>query len=253
MNKNSFKKIYNNLPPYLQTIAKTIWEISKYIPFTSNNKREKWIRHVYEKFALEQRRHILLSCSRYCFINRPINGYYFEFGCHEANTMRLAWDTFKWLFDWKYIAFDSFEGLPEIQEIDKMEIWKKGKLKTTEEEFIKIVTRYGMPIKKLITAKGFYNESLNDNLKQKLLPTKAAIIYIDCDLYASTVLVLEFCKDFLQVGTIIVFDDWNCFYGDPERGERKAFAEFRAKYPQLIFEEFVATNEAKSFIFLGEK
>ena len=26
------------------------------------------------------------SAARYMNINRPINGYYFEFGCNEANT-----------------------------------------------------------------------------------------------------------------------------------------------------------------------
>ena len=53
-------------------------------------------------------------------------GYYFEFGCFEANTMRLAFDCFHHLFDWHYVAFDSFEGLPEIGEIDKQAIWEKA-------------------------------------------------------------------------------------------------------------------------------
>ena len=86
----------------------------------------------------------------------------------------------------------------------------------------------------------------------RLLPRKAAVIYVDCDLYESTVPVLKFIKPFLQRGTIIVFDDWNCFHGDPDRGERRAFKEFMDKELRLKFEEFVHTNEAKSFIYLGE-
>ena len=79
----------------------------------------------------------------------------------------------------------------------------------------------------------------------------AAVIYIDCDLYSSTVPILEFCKPFLQLGTIIVFDDWFCFHGLNNKGERLAFSEFRSANPDMIFEEFVQTNEAKAFIYQG--
>ena len=47
-----------------------------------------------------------------------MEGYYFEFGSHEANTMRMAWDTLRHLFDYTYVAFDSFEGLPEPDDLD---------------------------------------------------------------------------------------------------------------------------------------
>ena len=108
-----------------------------------------------------------------------------------------------------------------------------------------------MPADKLITVKGFYLDSLTMELKSRLLPTKAAVIYIDCDLYASTVPILEWIIDFLQVGSVIVFDDWYCFYGDPQRGERLAWNEFRQRHPELCFSEFVRTNEAMSFIYVG--
>jgi len=109
-----------------------------------------------------------------------------------------------------------------------------------------------MPLERLRTVKGFYNESLTTALRDELLPGKAAFIYVDCDLYASTVPVLEFVKDFLQVGTIIVFDDWNCYHADPCKGERLAWAEFRARNPHLIFEDFYVTNEAKAFVFVRD-
>jgi hypothetical protein len=56
----------------------------------------------------------------------------------------------------------------------------------------------------------------------------------------------------LQPGTIIIFDDWNCFYGDPDRGQKKAFNEFKFKYPTLVFEDFVSDAESKSFIFIKD-
>jgi hypothetical protein len=55
----------------------------------------------------------------------------------------------------------------------------------------------------------------------------------------------------LQKGTVVVFDDWFCFHGDPARGQRRAFSEFCLQHPFLRFEPFVQTNEIQSFIYLG--
>ena len=162
--------------------------------------------------------------------------------------MRLAWRHFSSLFDWNYVAFDSFEGLPEIEDIDKQEIWAKGRLATTEQDFVNMVVAEGIPNNRLRTVKGFYDQSLTMDLQQELLPAKAAVIYVDCDLYASTVPVLKFIKPFLQKGTVIVFDDWNCFCGDPNRGERLAWREFLDANSELSFEAFVGTDIAQSFV-----
>ena len=105
-----------------------------------------------------------------------------------------------------------------------------------------------MPADRLQTVKGFYADSLTPALAQKLLPRKAAVIYVDCDLYLSTVPILSFVVDFLQVGTIVVFDDWNCFDADPDRGERRAWGEFCAARPELRFEPFVGTGMQMSFV-----
>lgn len=206
-----------------------------------------------EQFRDRQREYLFLSIARFCFLNRLMDGYYFEFGCHKGRTMRLAWEYTKEPFEWVYVGFDSFAGLPEIPEIDRQPIWEQGGLATSEEDFIEIVGRGGMPRERLLTVKGFYDESLTPALAEKLLPRKASVVYVDCDLYTSTVPVLSFAKDFLRPGTIIVFDDWFCFYGDPERGERRAWAEFCRAHPGLRFTEFVNTNEAQSFIYLGER
>ena len=211
-----------------------------------------WIERNYNAFRAESRRRVFLSIAVFCFHNQPINGWYFEFGSHTGRTMRLAWDAFHVLYDWKYAAFDSFEGLPELEEIDRMPIWRKGALKTSEEQFIRTVVKHGMPREKLVTVKGFYEESLNQTTKQRFLPERAAVVYVDCDLYRSTIPVLEFAKDFFQKGTVLVFDDWFCFHGDPQRGQRLAFSEFCEQYPSLRFERFVHTNEIQAFVYLGE-
>jgi O-methyltransferase len=212
--------------------------------------RRRWMRDTYESFRQQKRREIFLATAVYHNHNQPVDGYYMEFGCHSGRTMRLAWDAFHFLYDRIYVGFDSFEGLPTMQPDDQMPIWKIGGLATTEEDFRKCVLRHGIPPARLRTIKGWFEESLTPELARELLPTLAAVLYVDCDLYASTVPVLRFVRPFLQRGTVLVFDDWFCFHGDPNRGQRRAFREFHQRHPEIHFEEFLQTSEVKAFVVI---
>ena len=233
-------------------VVKMYRKISNIVNLISKKKnkyvRKRWIINKYSRFNRIQHQENFIKVARFLQINRPINGYYFEFGCNEGNTFREAWDAFHHLFDFTYIAFDSFEGLPDIEEIDKQDIWKKGKLAYPEEELIKVILKHGIPMAKFRTVKGFYENTLTIDLQNELLPTKAAVIHIDCDLYTSTVSVLNFIVPFLQKGSVVIFDDWACFCCDPKRGERKAFREFLERYPQLKFELFYLSGEQSIWI-----
>lgn len=208
-----------------------------------------WIHRHFDPAARKPRDNLILAVVRFCHTNRPTEGYYFEFGCHEAHTMRAAWKHTRHLFNWHYVAFDSFEGLPDLQDIDRLPIWHAGKLKTSEEAFVQ---KAGLPRDRLTTVKGFYDQSLTPELQRKLLPRKAAVVYVDCDLYHSTIPVLEFIIPFLQRGTVIVFDDWSCFHADPGKGERRAWREFCEKHPDLQFSPLHDLGEFASFVFLGD-
>jgi O-methyltransferase len=89
-----------------------------------------------DQFRRDSRRNLFRSIAIFCRDNGPTDGYYMEFGCHTARTMRLAWDVCHHEHNWTYVGFDSFEGLPEIQEIDKMPIWQKGSCATSEQGFL---------------------------------------------------------------------------------------------------------------------
>lgn len=218
-----------------------------------NRRRRKWVIKEYSVAGQRRRNDIFLTIAHFAHVNRPIEGYYFEFGCHGANTMRMAFDNFHYLFDWHYVAFNSFEGLPEIAAIDRQKIWAKGRLRTSEDAFRETCVSHGMPSQSLTTVKGFYDDVLNEKTRERFADKKAAVIYVDCDLYKSAVPVLAFCRDFLQPGTVIVFDDWNCFCADPNRGERLAWTEFRRQNPDLNFESFVNNGMQAAFVFTGSK
>lgn len=247
------KALLQAMPAPVQRPLRWAFDWVRYPPGSKTRRTLTFVSRDYTPFGRNQRYEIMLDIARFATINRPITGYYMEFGSHEANTMRMAWRAFGGLFDWDYIAFDSFQGLPDIAPVDEQEIWAKGRLETAEAEFLRLCHRAGLPADRLRTVKGFYDDSLTPELQQRLLPRKAAVVYVDCDLYLSTIPVLDFVKPFLQPGTIIVFDDWNCFLGDPEKGERRAWREFLEANPDLRFEPFVQTGMQASFIHLGPK
>jgi O-methyltransferase len=212
--------------------------------------KARWMRDTYEVFRQQRRREGFMAIAVYHYHNQPVDGYYMEFGCHGGRTIRLAWDAFHFLFDRTYIGFDSFRGLPPMEPDDRMPIWIPGALATSEQDFRRCALDHGIPPARLRTIAGWFAESLTPELAGELLPTRAAVIYIDCNLYASTVPVLRFARSFLQRGTVIVFDDWFCFHGDPDRGQRRAFREFRQRHPEIAFEEFLRTSEVQAFVVI---
>ena len=69
---------------------------------------------------------------------------------------------------------------------------------------------------------------------------KAALVHMDCDLYQSTVEVLDFLErsDALQDGCVVMFDDWNCNKASPWFGERRAFREFLERQDRYTSSQF---------------
>jgi hypothetical protein len=64
---------------------------------------------------------------------------------------------------------------------------------------------------------------------ERFLPV--SICLIDVDLYESSVLVLDFIKNYLVPGSLLLFDDYNQMGEDNSAGERRALIEFENKNP----------------------
>lgn len=177
-----------------------------------------------QTFSLAARFEFFKKASYFLRANR-IDGVYAEFGSHEVNTFRMSLRTLGLPNMpnkiYRFYAFDSFEGMPEPEGIDKQKIWRHGMNFTSKETFLNIVKK---DLHRVVAVKGFYNESLPTyDWPQKDV---IALAYIDCDYYSSTKDCLAFIKDKLQHGSLLAFDDWNCYYSDPKRGQRLAFSEF---------------------------
>jgi len=185
-----------------------------------------------------------------------LKGDYLEFGCYEGKSLISAFHfaQARGLKHMRFYAFDSFEGLPEIKGIDEVKdidnYFTKGLYACDVNKFKNNLKRGGVDLNKVEIVPGWYDDVLNEETKKKLPINKAAVIWIDCDLYESTVPILNFITDYLQDGTILIFDDWFCFRGNPDKGEQKAFREWLEKNLSIKATEFHKFGwNGNSFIF----
>lgn len=169
------------------------------------------------------------------------NGDYYEFGLFKGYAFCYAQKTankygFKKM---RFFGFDSFKGLPKVQGKDetKEEIFYEGQYACSKEKVIENLNYNGVDWNKTFLIEGFFEDSLNEPTKEKHHMNKVAVALIDCDLYSSTVEVLNFLEKLIMNKTILIFDDWNCFGKDNERGQRKAFREFIERNRHLSAEE----------------
>lgn len=191
-----------------------------------------------------------------------VEGDYIEFGVYTGGSFIEAFNTLQHAFGpfqkihgertledikeltrlWskiRFFAFDSFQGLPDIEGIDKNgKDFVKGKYLCSEKKFLKNLSNAGVLMEKVNVVSGWYENTCIKETRDKLSLKKAAIIHIDCDLYTSTKVALKFIEPLLTDGTIIIFDDWFCFKGNPNLGEQKAFWEWQEKIADWIFVEY---------------
>ena len=168
------------------------------------------------------------------FLNdSQIRGDYFEFGVHKARTFRMALTCAKFynIEDIFFHAFDSFEGLPNI-EAKTIDQWVPGALSTSIENFKDLILKHGLYTENFSCYKGFFDKSLSSDLLEEIMKTnkKAIMINIDCDYYDSAVSVFNFIEPLIQHGTIIYLDDaFAGFTKTSNGGVLKAFKNFEKK------------------------
>ena len=161
-----------------------------------------------------------------------MEGDYYEFGCHRVRTFRMALTEARRhnLHTMNFYAFDSFQGLPEIQNETVVPYWQQGALATSEDQFKALINAHGIYTENVQTIKGYYSNSLTPTLQNDLLSRKRkiALVNIDCDLYESAVPVFSFIEPLLQEGSVIYLDDYFAGHcGSPNRGVQKAFNEYK--------------------------
>lgn len=182
-----------------------------------------------------------------------VEGDYLEFGVATGRSLIFAYlaaKKFGTLDDTRFYGFDSFEGFPEPKGVDKVfERFKEGEVSYGISVVKKNLKLYCPNYNEFVLVEGWYDKTLKKKLKKKENLTKAKIINIDCDLYGSTIPVLNFITSLVQNGTVILFDDWLSYRADPKKGEQRATKEWLEKNPRIELVPYRPyANVGQSFI-----
>ena len=150
-----------------------------------------------------------LATLRHAIGEAPTNGMALEFGVYTGATLRTIVED----FDGREVfGFDSFEGLPEN--------WRTGfPAGTFDVDGIPTVVGAEVVV-------GWYHDVLPGFLDEHSGPV--TFLHVDCDLYSSTVTVLEHVGPRLVPGSVIVFDEYFNYPGWQD-GEHLAWQEYVAK------------------------
>lgn len=133
---------------------------------------------------------------------------FLEFGVFEGCSILEYYDAYvENELEPFFFGFDSFEGLPE-ETVDQHSPWTKGNFSTNGFVNLKLLNKEGLNI-----IPGWFHETLNEETFKKFKGKKAGLIHIDCDIYTSTLQVLEFLiqHNLITNGTLIVYDDWGAW------------------------------------------
>lgn len=183
-----------------------------------------WLFDLYRRERLA-RRELFYNAFKALRFN-GIDGDYAEFGSWGGQTFALAYaESRRHGHAARLWAFDSFEGLPEPREgRDEHPEWRRGKMATKLDEFHAICAANGIPRDVYEVVPGFYEDTLPTRAPSEA-PANIALAYVDCDLYTSTKIVLEFLAPRLKHGMIVAFDDYFCWSPAHASGERTAWRE----------------------------
>jgi O-methyltransferase len=184
-------------------------------------------------------------------ISNQIPGPVLEFGSRSGFTSRCLGETMaERNYPGKLYLFDSFEGLPDIKsdidlrspEVHEQKVWFKGAMampNDTVELIANDLKKFMQPYQFEIV-KGYFSETLPTALPEE----PVSMVHIDCDLYQSTMEVLETLNErkLLQNGAILMFDDYNTSKADPKMGERRALADLLQRNKALSVSPFLTYN-----------
>jgi hypothetical protein len=180
----------------------------------------------------------------------PFN--YYEFGTGKGNSLRYFLKSLKKISKYYRInikkfnvfLFDSFEGLPEYDDLNnKNPVWQKGQFKGTIEEIKSIIDNELPEIATNVKfIKGYYERTLTKELRVSMNAYPPSIVNIDVDYYTSAKTVLEWIYSISQDGTIFYFDDIYEYLGNLSKGEYKAIGEFNSDHLQEGFQFYPFQN-----------
>ena len=199
-----------------------------------------------QQTAFEAVSKMMAGCAEFfwdSFVAQQVNGItgdYAEFGCHTGGSFQAAYHAIAKISPERHMwAFDSWQALPDDDPLDAHPGWRAPGVPDAGgvDNFHAANERHGVDRAQYTTVEGFYKDTL-PALGAAGVPTDIALAYVDCDIYSSTVAVLDFLAPRLKQGMIVAFDDYFCWTETGPSGERHALAEFLAEHPEWHFDRY---------------
>jgi hypothetical protein len=164
-----------------------------------------------------------------------ISGDYVEFGSWGANSITAAYEAVRDIGRPRHLwAFDSFQALPPVTH-PRDARWKgPGFGQGGVDRFHEACAERGVPREAYTAVEGYYDATLPP-LGADGAPADIALVYVDCNMYTSTVTVFDFLAPRLKHGMIVAFDDYFLYTARELSGERAALREFEVAHPEWRF------------------
>lgn len=186
-------------------------------------------------------------------------GDYYEFGVYQGSSLIHSWFSQQYFrralaapprlaFERKgtvaeflrhaptFYGFDTFAGMPVNDEGE--DSLAQGSFQADMSRVLRRCAGVGLLPPTLRLVPGLFAQT-----SMQVGDKPAAIVHLDCDLYASAVDALASIEPRLVQGTALLCDDYNLFRADRGRGERRALAEF-ARHANVDLEPWFAYGPA---------
>jgi O-methyltransferase len=196
-----------------------------------------WFRAVQQVLAPTPQEAIVTDAMAYVAGSR-LPGDYVEFGVSGGTMFAAAYHAAQrnGLDRMRFYGFDSFEGMPPPSRSDvdfSGDQHVRGAFAADLSEFQTVMSRNRVDQSRIDIVPGWFDDVLTEATKDELQLELAAVVAADCGSYEPTLAALEFVTSYIQDGTLVLFGDWFSYRGSPERGQRRAFAEWLGRNPAL--------------------
>ena len=162
---------------------------------------------------------------------KGVKGAIAEVGVYKGNTAKLICATKR---DRELFLFDTFEGMPSSK-ITTSDDWEKG---THTDTSLQSVKNYLSEYQGVTFVPGEFPESVEDHLELGLETMQFSFVYLDVDLYQSTLDALRYFYPKLADGGRLVSHNYNEKKNPGGRtpGVKKAFQEYFSDREHKIIE-----------------
>lgn len=140
-------------------------------------------------------------------------------------------------------GFDSFEGVPRSKDNPSDGLFDVRKINNfTSWSDMELAILKNVEFSNATLIKGFYNETLNQQLVEKHGMKPAWYVNIDCDIYSSTLQALDwmFANQLMRPGTFVYYDD--VLGNTKDTGERKAHSDISDRY-NVVWKQLLRHNK----------